>query len=93
MSTRYFSASPEAYQYVAEQLDAAYGYPNEATRTARALPLLEEIPQSNGTVYVAIDAAYCEYNLPSQLLPQLLASGQVNEISEAEYAAVAMGEV
>lgn len=91
--TRYFSASPEAYQYVAEQLDAAYGYPNASTRTERALPLLEDSPQANGLVYLAIDATYCDYNLPAEMLPQLLASGQVNEISEAEYAAVAMGAV
>ena len=90
MSTRYFSAAEEAYQYVASQLDEAYGYPNEATRTQRALPPFADLPQYGGRGYLAIDAAYCEFNLPSQMLPQLLASGQVDEITERDYLSVAV---
>lgn len=84
--TRYFRATPDIYEIVCQQLDAAYAYPNNATKTERALPLAEDLPQdSYGRVYLAVDGAYCEYTLPSEMLPQLLASGAVEEIAEATY--------
>lgn len=69
-----------------QQLDAAYGYPNAQTKTDRALPLASELPtDASGRVYLAVAAEYCEYNLPAELLPQLIASGAVEEITQAEY--------
>jgi hypothetical protein len=86
VSSRYFSSDAGVYLAVSHQLDAAYGYPNSATKTERALPPVSDLPSDeNGTVYLAVDAAYCDYNLPSELLPQLIASGAVEEITEAEY--------
>ena len=86
--TRYFRAMPSVYAEVGAQLDAAYGYPNEATKTLRTLPLAETLPTDDqGRVYLAISAEYCEYNLPSEMLPQLLASGAVEEITEEAYRA------
>jgi hypothetical protein len=77
------------YTGVCSQLDAAYGYPNAETKTERALPLPEELPaDAQGRVYLAILQEYCDYILPSEMLPQLLASGAVNEVSEAEYRAL-----
>lgn len=85
---RYFRSSPAVYADICAQLDAAYGYPNPETKTERTLPLASELPFDDaGRVYLAISSEYCEYVLPSQLLPQLLASGAVEEISEAEYRA------
>jgi hypothetical protein len=70
-------------------LDAAYGYPNAETKTERALPLAETLPtDAQGRVYLAISAEYCEYILPSEMLPQLIASGAVEEVDAAAYAAV-----
>jgi len=52
------------------------------------LPLLSDLTlDAQGRVYLAISSAYCDYNLPSELLPQLIASGAVAEITEAEYQA------
>jgi hypothetical protein len=86
---RYFRSSPAVYADICAQLDAAYGYPNEATKTQRTLPLAAELPSDGqGRVYLAISAAYCDYNLPSELLPQLIAAGLVEEITAEEYAAV-----
>ena len=69
-----------------QQLDAAYGYPNAETKTLRALPLVSDLHHDSiGRVYISIEVEYCNYDLPSQLLPQLLASGAVEEISESEY--------
>ncbi len=85
---RYFRSTVAVYAAICQQLDAAYGYPNEATKTLRTLPLAEELPaDAQGRVYLAISADYCEYVLPSQLLPELLASGAVEEIDAETYQA------
>lgn len=84
---RYFRSTPAVYADICAQLDAAYGYPNAETKTERTLPL--SLPADNqGRIYLAISAAYCDYNLPSELLPQLIAAGLVEELTAAEYAAV-----
>ena len=84
---RYFRSTPAVYADICAQLDAAYGYPNAETKTERTLPL--SLPADNqGRVYLAISADYCDYNLPSEMLPQLLATGLVEEITAAQYAAV-----
>jgi hypothetical protein len=86
---RYFRSTPDVYTAVCVQLDAAYGYPNAETKTLRSLPLADDLPSDDqGRVYLAITADYCDYILPSQLLPELLASGAVEEIDEAAYWAI-----
>jgi hypothetical protein len=86
---RYFRSTPAVYADICAQLDAAYGYPNEATKTLRTLPLVADLPSDEqGRVYLGISAAYCDYNLPSEMLPQLIAAGLVEEITAEEYAAV-----
>jgi hypothetical protein len=86
---RYFRSTPAVYGAICAQLDAAYGYPNAETKTARTLPLAADLPSDGqGRVYLAIAADYCEYNLPSEMLPQLIASGAVEEVDEAAYLAV-----
>lgn len=86
---RYFRSTPAVYADICAQLDAAYGYPNEATKTLRTLPLAADLPSDGqGRVYLAVTADYCEYNLPSELLPQLLAAGLVEEITAGQWAAV-----
>jgi hypothetical protein len=86
---RFFRSLPAVYEQLNAQLDAAYGYPNAETKTLRTLPLAEELlSDDQGRVYLAISAEYCEFNLPSEMLPQLLASGAVEEIDEAAYRAV-----
>jgi hypothetical protein len=86
---RYFRSTPAVYASICEQLDAAYGYPNVETKTARTLPLASDLPSdAQGRVYLAVSNDYCEYVLPSQLLPQLLASGAVEEVAEAQYKAL-----
>ena len=83
---RYFRATPAVYADVCAQLDAAYGYPSEATKTLRTLPLAADLPaDAEGLVYLMISADYCDFILPGQLLPELLASGAVEEVTKAEY--------
>jgi hypothetical protein len=85
---RYFRSLLAVYVDICRQLDAAYGYPNAETKTERALPLATDLPSdSQGRVYLAISANYCDFILPSQMLPALLATGDVEEITAAEYQA------
>ena len=85
---RYFRSTPAIYESVRAQLDAAWGYPNAETKTLTAIHPVVDLPaDSQGRVYLAISAGYCEYILPSEMLPQLLASGAVEEVDEAAYAA------
>jgi len=86
---RYFRASPAVYADICAQLDAAYGYPNAETKTERTLPLAADLLSDDaGRVYLAVSSEYCDYNLPSEMLPQLIAAGLVEEITAEEYAAV-----
>jgi hypothetical protein len=85
---RYFRSTPEVYEQIRSTLDAAWGYPSAETKTLTALPPATSLPaDSQGRVYLAISADYCEYILPSQMLPELIASGAVAEIDEAAYRA------
>jgi hypothetical protein len=86
---RHFRAAPAVYLFICQQLDAAYAYPNTATKTERALPLASDLPtDAQGRVYLAISAEYCQYELPSQMLPQLIAGGAIEEITEADHRSV-----
>jgi len=86
---RYFRAAVAVYADICAQLDAAYGYPNAETKTERALPLVSDLPTDEaGRVYLAVSAEYCDYNLPAEMLPQLIAAGLVEEITAEQYGAV-----
>lgn len=86
---RYFRSTPNVYASICAQLDAAYGYPNAETKTDRTLPLASDLPSdSDGRVYLAISAQYCNFILPGQMLPNLLASGAVEEVTDSMYAAL-----
>ena len=86
---RYFRSSPAVYESINAQLDAAYGYPNAETKTERTLPPVAYLPaDAQGRVYLAIQNDYCDYILPGEMLPDLLASGAVEEVTAAQYAAL-----
>jgi hypothetical protein len=86
---RYFRTTVSVYELIAAKLDAAYGYPNSETKTLRAIPLASDLPtDSEGRVYLAIDGEYCDFILPSEMLPQLIDSGMAEEIDEATYGSI-----
>jgi len=90
---RYFRSTAAVYSGICGELDLAYNYPNPATKTQRTLPPEAELPHDRqGRVYLSVDAAYCQFILPGQMLPGLLASGAVEEIDEATYRAAVAGE-
>jgi len=80
---------PVVYLSISSQLDAAYGYPSAETKTARTLPLAETLPtDEQGRVYLAVSAEYCDYILPGEMLPDMLASGDVEEVTAEQYVAL-----
>jgi hypothetical protein len=84
---RYFRSSENVYESIRAQLDSAWSYPNAETKTITSITPAADAPHDDqGRVYLAVSAEYCDYNLPAEMLPQLLASGAVEEIGEAEYA-------
>lgn len=90
---RYFRSLPSVYAEVCQHLDLEYGYPNADTKTLRSLPEISTLLSDNdGRVYVAVENEYCDYILPGQMLPELLASGAVEEVDAAAYAALLPGE-
>jgi hypothetical protein len=87
--TRFFRSTDATLDEVRQTLDAAWSYPNHETKTETALPASADCPHdASGRVYLAVDDAYCEYVLPSQILPQLIAAGVVEEITEEQYRSV-----
>lgn len=84
---RYFRAqTDEAYEAVRSALDAAYGYPNEATKTLTAIPPASDSQHDMaGRVYLMASDSECEYEAVFGLLSQAMASGAVEEIDEATY--------
>lgn len=82
--TRYFRSTDELLAQVTAQLDAAYGYPSAETKTTTSLPPPSQCPHDmEGRVYIAVDDTYCDFILPSQILPELMESGVVQEVDEA----------
>lgn len=80
------TASDEVYEQARLTLDAAWGHPNPATKTVTCIDPAAVAPRDpQGRIVLAVDDAFCEYSVAVDLLPQLLASGVVEEITEAEY--------
>ena len=87
MTQRYFRAELATYESIRLSLDAAWGH-GAGTGTATCFKPAATAPQdSEGRLLLAVRPEFCEYEAVSVLLPQLLASGVVEEINEATYRA------
>ncbi len=86
---RYFrTASDEVYEQARATLDAAWGHPNEATKTVTCIDPAAVAPRdSEGRIVLAVSESFTQYSVAVDLLPQLLAAGAVEEIDEATYRA------
>lgn len=84
---RFFrTANADLYESIRLQLDAAWGHPDEHTQTCID-PAAVAPRDSQGRIMLAVDSAFCEYAEVAAILPQLLASGSVEEIDAAAYQA------
>lgn len=84
---RFFrTASDEIYESARQTLDAAWGHPDGRTVTCIS-PISIAPRDSQGRVLLAVHDEFCTYSVAVDLLPDLLASGLVQEITAGEYLA------
>jgi hypothetical protein len=84
---RFFRSDEATYEAVRLQLDAAWGHgPGTGTLTCYE-PAATAPRDAQGRVLLAVHDEFCAYEAVAAMLPQLLASGAVAEITEAEYLA------
>lgn len=86
MNQRFFRANENAYELARTALDAAWGLPSHGQLTCIE-PAATAPRGADGQVYLATWDTFCDYVAAAEMLPQLLSSGAVTEITEAEYRA------
>jgi len=82
---RYFRTTSDAvYEQARTTLDAAWGHvaPTTCIESAATAPR-----DSQGRIVLAVNDEFCAYSVAAELLPQLIASGAVEEIDDAAYMA------
>lgn len=84
---RFFRATATVYEQARAALDAAWGLPNDRGTVTCIEPVATAPRDAHSRVLLAVDDEFCSYSVAVDLLPQLLASGAVEEISEATYRA------
>lgn len=83
MSQRFFRIpSAAVYESTRLSLDAAFAHVNAQTCVT---PAASAPRDSLGRLVLAVQAEFCEYLAVAEVLPQLLASGAVEEIDAAAY--------
>ena len=87
---RFLKSSPAVYGQVLATLDAAWAFPKNGF--SHCFIPLSYAPQSGGFAFLAIQSADAEMEPAASMLPDLLASGQVVEVTAADYRA-AMPEI
>jgi hypothetical protein len=82
---RYFRCNDDqVYEATRLGLDAAWGHVPPTTCIDPAAVAPRDV---QGRVVLAVNDEFCTFPVAAELLPQLLASGAVEEITEAEYQA------
>lgn len=88
---RYFRASTDAvYEQARATLNAAWGYPSADGKTLTCLEPAALVPHDGQSrPHLQVRAEFCEYSPAVDLLPLLIAGGEVEEITEADWLGVA----
>jgi len=91
---RFFrTADADLYESIRLQLDAAWGHPTADGKTLTCIDPVAVAPRdSEGRVLLALRPSFVAYEPAASMLPQLLASGAVEEITAEDYQPVAPGE-
>jgi hypothetical protein len=84
---RYFRTADEAlYETIRLQLDAAWGHPTADGKTITCIDPASVAPRdSQGRILLALRPQFISYEPAASMLPQLLTSGAVEEITADEY--------
>lgn len=85
---RYFRSTAAVYEQARSTLDAAWGLPNSLGTATCIEPAATAPKDAQRRVLLAVSNDFCDYSVAVDLLPQLLASGAVEEIDAATYHAV-----
>lgn len=85
MTQRFFASSDMVYEAVRAQLDAAFGLPANGQETC-ITPAASAPHDESGRVLLSVNEEFCEYPSVSEMLPGLIASGAVEEITAEQYA-------
>jgi hypothetical protein len=84
---RFFrTADAVLYDAVRLHLDAAWGHPNSQTVTC-IVPASDAPQDDYGRILLAVRDEFASWEPAATLLPQLLSSGQAEEITAYEYQA------
>jgi len=88
MSQRYFRSDVITYEAVRNSLNAAWGFPNAGTQTC-VLPSNDATApiDNEGRIYLAVTDEWCQWEEVATLLPSLLASSAVEEVTREQYLA------
>ena len=85
---RFFRATSAVYEQARFAIDAAWGFPSPDGRTLTCIEPAATAPRdAQGRIVLAVNDEFTTYSVAAELLPQLLASGAVEEIDEATYRA------
>lgn len=85
---RFFRISDTSvYESTRLGLDAAWGLPDGKGTVTCVEPAATAPRDSEGQIVLAVADEFCAFSVAVDLLPQLLASGAVEEITEADYQA------
>ena len=87
MSQRFFRAAVATYEAIRADLDAAWGLPNDKGTATCIAPAATAPKDYQGRVMLAVNEEFATWEPAATMLPQLLATGAVEEISEAVYRA------
>lgn len=87
---RYFRTADAAlYETIRLQLDAAWGHPTPDGQTVTCFDPVAVAPRdAAGRVLLAVNDEFCAYEAVAAVLPALLASGAIAEITAGQYAPV-----
>jgi hypothetical protein len=86
---RYFRVADDSlYESLRLQLDAIWGHPTADGLTLTCVTPAAVAPRdSQGRILLAVRQEFCEFAAVAEILPQLLASGAVEEVADTEYCA------
>lgn len=82
---RYFAADESTYESVRTALNVAWGLPNNLGTVTCIHPAAFSPRLQDGRVVVAILPEWCEWEPAATMLPQLLTTSAVEEISREQY--------
>lgn len=87
MIQRFFrTPDAELYESIRLHLDAAWGHPTPDGLTVTCIDPAEVAPRdAQGRILLAVRPEFCEFDAVVAILPQLIASGAVEEITADEY--------